>query len=273
MSVTSNSNRFIAPEHWQVSLLSTNPIFNDLCQLFPLLTQPQWPEPALLNQWRRLKDYSFIENSALLADGRYYESYIADSRQIPCREQNWHDLFGALIWCLFPQTKALINQLHQAEILREGNKTRTVLRNKLTLLDECGVIIACEPDAIAHQTWLRQHQWQQSFIQQRQDWWQHIRPLIFGHAMYEMATKPFLGLTAKCWFIEVPSGFSQWSLTDAYIFIDQKLCQQIANGAAVLDNQQLSPLPLLGVPGWYPDNQQQAFYENTGYFRPKRAGK
>ena len=30
----------------------------------------------------------------------------------------------------------------------------------------------------------------------------------------------------------------------------------------------LVPLPLLGVPGWWPDNGNVAFYENARYFRP-----
>jgi len=36
------------------------------------------------------------------------------------------------------------------------------------------------------------------------------------------------------------------------------------------DNSQLYPLPMLGVPGWWPDNEQPEFYDNTDYFRAKR---
>ena len=35
--------------------------------------------------------------------------------------------------------------------------------------------------------------------------------------------------------------------------------------------RELSPLPVLGVPGWWKDNEQESFYDNTGYFRPGRA--
>jgi hypothetical protein len=34
----------------------------------------------------------------------------------------------------------------------------------------------------------------------------------------------------------------------------------------------LSPLPLLGVPGWWPGNNHEIFYENTRYFRPAPTG-
>ncbi|CAM5212301.1 hypothetical protein ALON55S_02729 [Alishewanella longhuensis] len=90
----------------------------------------------------------------------------------PTRAENWHDFFGALIWCLFPKTKALLNQLHMAEIAEHGQQQRSKLRNKLTLLDECGVLVCLEPEQLAHAELLRQHQWQQSFVTKRSDWWQ-----------------------------------------------------------------------------------------------------
>jgi len=248
-------------------LLSTNPLFADLCQSFAITQLPGWPDIGWLNHVAMQTPVQFVDNDKLAADGRYYEEYIYATKRVPTRNNNWHDFFGALIWCLFPGTKALLNQLHIAEISQHGQKQRSKLRNKLTLFDECGVIICLEPAAAVHATLLRQHQWQQSFVDRRTDWWQSIRPVIFGHAMYEMATAPFLGLTAKCLFLTVPAGFSQWSLTDAYSFLDQKLQQQIANGGLLLDNQQLTPLPLLGVPGWCDDNRQPGFYENTDYFR------
>ncbi|MDX3773872.1 DUF3025 domain-containing protein [Chromatiaceae bacterium AAb-1] len=252
-------------------MLTENPVFSDLCRAFPLAQYAGWPAPDELSRWLNPDyGYRFTDSADLAADGRYYEAYIYETRQIPTRLQNWHDLFGALIWCLFPATKQLLNRLHQHEIAQHGLKQRSILRNKLTLLDECGVILACEPGMAEHIGSLQQHCWHQVFWQNRHIWWQTVRPVIFGHAIYEMATRPFLGLTAKCWFVEVPAGFCQWPVTDAYTFLDEKLSKQIADGSALLDNQQLTPLPLLGVPGWYNDNQHADFYNNTDYFRPLR---
>lgn len=263
-------SRFTAPSFWSAALLTENPVFADVCHSFGLQNCQHWPAPALLNLWRTDTRYRFVENALFEADGRYYEEYIYATAQIPTRAQNWHDIFGALIWCLFPKTKALLNQLHMAEIAEHGLKQRSRLRNKLTLFDECGLVLCLEPTALHHAEALRNHQWQQSFLSQRQDWWRGIRPMIFGHAIYEMATQPFIGLTAKSFFVDVPAGFSQWCLTDAYSFIDNKLHEQIANGTVLLDNQQLTPLPLLGVPGWYNENETAGFYNNTDYFRPLR---
>lgn len=260
----------MAPQHWQNAILSANPIFSDLLACFNLSTQADWPSPAELNGWRVDQRFQFVANALLEADGRYYEHFIYDTQQIPTRAENWHDFFGALIWCLFPKSKALLNQLHMAEIAEHGQQQRSKLRNKLTLLDECGVLVCLEPEQIAHAELLRNHQWQQSFVERRQEWWQGVRPVIFGHAIYEMATMPFIGLTAKSWFLAVPAGFSLWSLTDTYTFLDEMLAQQIANTETLLDNQQLTPLPLLGIPDWYAANSEQTFYANTEYFRPKR---
>ena len=270
MQKTDVKTRFTPPSGWDSQLLLNNPIFADLCQSFGICQLTQWPDVAWLNQCLPDILVRFVDNDALSADGRYYEEYIYATAQVPTRKDNWHDFFGALIWCLFPKTKALLNQLHMAEIARHGLKQRSKLRNKLTLFDECGVVVCLQPDTLAHGNLLRTHQWQHSFVGKRQGWWQSIRPMVFGHAIYEMATAPFIGLTAKALFIEVPQGFGQWSLTAAYSFVDNKLHEQIANQALLLDNQQLTPLPLLGVPGWYKDNDTASFYNNTDYFRPLR---
>ncbi|MEH8020567.1 DUF3025 domain-containing protein [Rheinheimera metallidurans] len=263
-----DKNRFSPPPHWQVDIINTNPIFAVITQAFAELGAENWPSLATLNQWLT-NDYRFVTNDKLEEDGRYYEAFIYATKTIPCREQSWHDFFGALIWCLFPQTKALLNQLHIAEIKQHGLKQRSKLRNKLTLFDECGLILCLEHSAQHHGALLRSHQWQQSFVQQRQDWWRGITPVIFGHALYEMATKPFIGLTAKALFIDVPEGFSQWPLANKFLFLDSALCNSIATQGLLLDSQQLTPLPLLGVPTWYPPNEVAEFYTNTNYFRPK----
>ncbi|MDX1678230.1 DUF3025 domain-containing protein [Arsukibacterium sp.] len=273
MQKTVIKNRFMPPASWSSELLSTSPLFTDLCQSFAIAPLTTWPDIGWFNHCATHTLVQFVDNEELTADGRYYEEYIYATKRVPTRKDNWHDFFGALIWCLFPKTKALLNRLHMHEISQHGQKQRSKLRNKLTLFDECGVVICLEPAAIKHATLLRTHQWQQSFVDSRADWWQSIRPVIFGHAIYEMATAPFIGLTAKALFVEVPAGFCQWSLTDAYSFLDKNMSQQIANGGLLPDNDQLTPLPLLGVPGWWHQNCQPAFYLNMEYFRPLRAQK
>ena len=269
MQKTEVKSRFTPPAQWQSAVMANNPIFADLCQRFGVNHLTHWPDVSWLNGLAVQSAVKFVDNEALMADGRYYEEYIYATKQVPTRKDNWHDFFGALIWSLFPKTKSLLNQLHMAEIAEYGQKQRSKLRNKLTLFDECGVVICLEPDAIKHADLLRQHQWQQSFVTHRTDWWQSIRPVIFGHAIYEMATAPFLGLTAKAFFLDVPAGFSEWALPQAYAYLDSQLVRLIS-AQALLNLEQLTPLPLLGVPKWFAANQQPQFYSNEQYFRPKR---
>lgn len=276
------AHKFAAPEFWDRQIWTENPIFTELASLFPLAQCDDFPTVNLLEQWRMQcrpqGPVSFVENAELMADGRYYEEFIFHRQQVPTRYPNWHDLFGALIWCLFPKTKQLLNQLHIEQIECHGNTSRTTLRNKLTLLDECGVLVLYSPKAAFMIELLRNHQWADAFVKYR-DCWQgqsdapQLGAMMFGHANYEMATRPFIGCTGKMLALVVPADFFGQSLRQRIEFIDTTLSEQIANQGILVDPKQLSPLPLLGVPGWFEANKQPDFYQNTAYFRAKRAVK
>lgn len=273
MQKNSITSRFTAPTEWQPELFLQPGIFSTLAAVFPLAQQSHFPSPELLTLWLHqhtdLQDWCFVDSAVLDADGRYYEDFISQTRQIPMRLNNWHDLFGALIWCLFPKSKQLMNQLHMEQIQQFGSKERSKVRHKLTLLDECGVIICLKASQRFLLDLLRNHQWTEAFYQHK-NLWAELNPIIFGHANYEMATKPFIGLTAKLWCIEWPEQGLTETDTEGYDFVDKLLAAQLVNADLLLDNQQLSPLPLLGVPGWHQQVQDLAFYADTSYFRPKR---
>lgn len=272
MTAAEKPARFVAPQQWEPDIFMTNQLFSDLASKFPLCEMTDFPDCRQLTLWLHqhtgLSDWCFVEQSLLEQDGRYYEDFIYETRQIPLRERNWHDLFGALIWCIFPATKRQINALHRAELQAHGQKVRSKIRHKLTLLDECGVLLCLTPQQAQLASALRAHQWQQAFYEHRGAWSQ-LKPLIFGHANYEMATRPFIGLTAKLWVLEITAEQQQRFDTERYSFVDELLAKQLANPDQLLNDQQLSPLPLLGVPGWFA-GQDLAFYQNTSYFRPKR---
>ncbi len=283
------TGRFSAPAHWDAEILKENPIFADLCTIFPLSTQTTFPTVDTLNQWLRQvqpeANHLFVTDDCLAADGRYYEVFIHQTGQIPTREHNWHDFFGALIWCLMPKTKKLLNQLHMQEIASHGQQQRSKLRHKLTLLDECGVILAYDKVAAPVMQQLRRHQWHEAFVQARVQWQQpaatwpvapadgRIQPLMFGHANYEMATRPFIGLTGKMLALELPATFWQLPRLTQYQQLDESLSIQIANGDFLLQAAHLTPLPLLGIPGWYSANAAEEFYLDRQYFRPLPASR
>lgn len=267
--------RFTPHEKWHAQSV-TSGAFSHLNTLFGLSELTDWPScdwftPYLNAYTANGKKIVFKEDEAFIDDERYYEQVIYESGQVPTRQQSWHDLFGGFIWCLFPKTKALINQRHIEEINQHGLKKRSKHRNALTLFDECGVVLAVsEQSADNWPTLLRDHQWQTAFVDKRSSWQQTIKPFMFGHANYEMMTKPYIGLTGKALFVTVPADIFCKDLKTQYQYLDEKLYEMIKTENCLRDNHHLSPLPLLGVPGWCDDNKNPQYYSNTDYFRPKR---
>ncbi|MDN4501020.1 DUF3025 domain-containing protein [Alteromonadaceae bacterium BrNp21-10] len=239
--------------------------FNNLAHLH-LATLNDWPSCAFLNAQGNLP-IAFIEQAKVAEDLGYYEEIIYEHKLVPTREHSWHDLFNACIWLNFPQSKALLNQQHIEDIRQFGLNPRTPRRNRITHFDECGVILAYSQSDIPMQ--LREHQWQKSFVEQRQQWGTNIEALIFGHANYEMLLQPYIGLTAKFIAIEVADDYWQSDLAARYELLDNALVALIKQDCFAHKGI-MSPLPLLGVPGWWPENEFAEFYDNRGYFMPKR---
>ena len=50
--------------------------------------------------------------------------------------------------------------------------------------------------------------------------------------------------------------------------IDAWLAQDLTQ--AKLSQKPFSPLPMLGLPGWWPANEAAAFYDDVSVFRPQR---
>jgi hypothetical protein len=274
----SQQKRVFEPyQFWTNSFCQNTGFFAHLQALFGFADWTEFPSTSRLNellpkdcktQSGQLVNFVPQDDSFDFA-GRAYESIIYQSGTIPTRPSSWHDLFGAMIWCLFPKTKALLNQLHHQSIESFGVKTRTKTRNAITLLDECGVVMAVSDLELITQ--LREHQWHEAFVKKRESWGKTITPFMFGHANYEMLTKPYIGLTGKILFVTVEPVFFELSLSAQYQQLDQQLTELISKQQLLADNRYLSPLPLLGVPGWYRANHDVAFYDNKQYFRDKRA--
>jgi hypothetical protein len=86
-----------------------------------------------------------------------------------------------------------------------------------------------------------------------------------------MMLSPFIGLTGKWLAVSVPKGFSEMNKWEQRQEVDKSLVKRITELDAFNKSPLLKPIPLLGIPGWY-ENQDEAFYNNSEYFRPIRAG-
>jgi hypothetical protein len=243
---------------------------------FALLGFNDWPNAAGLNQLKKrnsaLNIPNFVCQSEMPDSALYYEQIIHLQNIIPTRPNSWHDLFNALIWLQFPQTKMLLNRQHVEDIEQFGLSPRTQRRNNLTHFDECGVIVTYEVSTEFSQMIeaLKQHQWQKVLVENRQVWGKQLNSFIFGHANLEMLLQPFVGLTGKWMAIEVDSQFSSKCYAEQIHIVDELVASKIAGSNIFAQKKPLHPMPLLGIPDVWEANRVPAFYQNTDYFRPCR---
>ena len=203
-------------------------------------------------------DPRFVAQDAL-PEGTAYEQFIFDTGQVPTRD-NLHDFFNGLCWRRFPQAKRTLNRLQAAEIARDGVRaTRGPVRDSLTLFDENAALLqAPEPLWQA----LRAREWLRLFVELRPLWAQ-ARLVLFGHALLEKLVAPYKSITAHVYRVPVPGGLEDDAAWDAW------LSGQL--GPARLTTKPFTPLPVLGVPGWWPANEDFTFYDDPAVFRPPRA--
>jgi hypothetical protein len=185
----------------------------------------------------------------------YYEIHLFETGHVQTRTGNRHDLFNALCWLAFPLTKARINALHAAQMPREGGR-RGRLRDLLTILDEGGALVACADAEL--NALIRAFRWKELFWQQRERVLAAMRFLVLGHAVLEQALAPWPGITCKVLFVD--------PARDA----DAQAADWLARLPADASPRLLAPLPVFGYPGWLPDGDTAAFYEDTRFFRPLR---
>lgn len=199
------------------------------------------------------------------ADG-HYETRIYLTGEVQTRSENWHDLFNALVWRVFPRTKSIINQLHYLNA--STGTVRGTARDILTLFDESGVVIACSAEELA--TLLRQHRWKELFWVNRNQVARHLRFYVFGHSLHEKNMRPYLGLTGKSLIMPVARTFFDQPMACQLDKLDGMLADHFIQPDSLSSTTRLPPLPLLGVPGWWADNENEQFYDNTRYFRPAK---
>jgi hypothetical protein len=196
----------------------------------------------------------FVPQAALPA-GMAYERYIFETGQVPTRD-GLHDFFNGLIWQRFAQTKRRLNQLQAAQIAADGvQAVRGPVRDAITVLDENAALLQA-PDALWQA--LAARDWPRLFLALRPLWGQ-ARLVVFGHALLEKLVQPRKAITAHVY--RVPQDVAPAAL-------DGWLAQEL--DAQRLAAKPFTPLPVLGVPGWWADNEVPGFYDDAAVFRAAR---
>jgi len=256
---------------WPAAQLATSPWFRLLQPFLEQLAWTRFPEPADLAALpahylprNRLQQVIQFVDPAQVAMG--YDASIWHEGRVPTRPGNWHDLFNALCWLSWPSSKAALNALHQRSMVQDPAGRRTPLRDAATLLDESGAVLPYSDPALLHL--LLEAHWQALFCEERAAWGQRIGVLPIGHALLEKGLAPYTGIVAKVMPMPVPASFFSQALSEQRLQADQWLSTQI-DAEAIATPGVLPPLPVLGIPGWWPQ-QDSAFYEDTRHFRPKR---
>jgi hypothetical protein len=262
-------------EHWRSALDA--PIFAPLASLLARCPQDRFPDLEDLNRLvadgvasgggARLRFVSPAAPSK--AFDAQYEVRVFASGEVQTRPGDWHDLFNALVWIIFPKTKAALNRHHFEHLdARRGQALRGTARDVLTLFDEGGVIVASGDPGLSEL--LRESRWKPLFWERRADVVRRLRFFVFGHAIYEKALEPYQGVTAKALIVEVEEAFFADPLERQLARLDARASAYFADPGALASTKTLPPLPVLGVPGWEPANETEAYYDDVSQFRPGR---
>lgn len=202
-------------------------------------------------------------------DGLAYECRIWESGEVETRHDNWHDFFNALVWLTFTRTKNAVSACHVSAMTPAG-QARGSIRDALTHFDECGIVVlSAKPELLEL---LRGFEWKKLFVEHRAEVQSAMRFVIFGHATYEQLLKPFRGLTAKAVLFEVSEAWLGMPLAEQLAAVDLRLAAELASGRYQRPRD-FQPLPLLGIPGVTPENEDPAYYDDTYQFRPGRGAR
>jgi len=200
-----------------------------------------------------------------------YELRIFETGEVQTRPDNWHDLFNALVWLAFPRTKAVLNRHHYEQIIaRRGERQRGTARDVLTLFDEGGIVVGSADAKLP--VLLRDFKWKELFWTHRADVRRCMRFHVLGHAIYEKALEPHNGVTAKALIVDVAPELLDSPTERQLAELDARAANYFSGAQALASTRSLSPLPILGVPGWEPANEREAYYDDVSQFRPGRAG-
>jgi len=278
------------PQQWSNEKLLRSPLFASLHPILAELNGGHFPTLDDLNALVATRPCSPCVARGMplsfVAQGVGKQSFEAQyeprcylAGEVQMRADSWHDLFNALVWLNFPKSKANINSRHYHALMNGKNSLtsagRGAARDVNTLLDESGVIVAYADIQLAEL--LRNFQWQELFWQRReqvraQSSRQAMGFFLFGHGLYEKALHPYVGMTGHGLLFAVEQTFFGWPPEQQLAHLDVLLAEYLADPDHCRSTRELSPVPVLGVPGWSEDNDSAAYYDNTAYFRNGRRG-
>jgi len=270
----------LRPMDWDPDFLARSPMLAPLRICAPEWPAGRWPDPGELQALLERRDPPICVSSGaplrivpqlpgVKRPDVSYEERVYRHGELQIRPENWHDLLNFLVWFAFPRAKAALNARHYAAYRRRvsaGAGNRGPIEDALTLFDEGGVIIAAVSDELlAH---LHAYEWKALFWNRRREVVESMRFWLFGHALYEKALRPFVGITGRGICFGIGENFLRAPLADQLSELDGRLADHIGAPDRLTATRDLAVVPILGVPGWCAENEAESYYDNAGYFRP-----
>ncbi|MEP7329992.1 MAG: DUF3025 domain-containing protein [Betaproteobacteria bacterium] len=237
----------------------------------PMLADGALPDLAQLNRWAAQRKLALDDGTSLRfvvgapGNALAYEQAIATRGDIGLRADNWHDAFNALVWLALPRTKSALNAHHVASTRDQvaSPHARTRERDAATLIDESGMILACDDEELVDL--LRRHAWRELLVERRARVDAAFLPLVIGHGLLDKLRAPFRGITAHV--LVVPRGAASTSLSPTTIAVlDQVAAARIR--ATPFTPPSLLPLPVAGLSGWDTEGLGPRLFDDISVFRP-----
>ena len=261
-------------DHWRSRIELSRPFWEDYRDGLLGLDGESFPDARKLNTLLPAglssggeRPIRFVPANQL--PGVEYEEHIFRTGEVSTREKSWHDLFNALVWSRFPSLKVAMNAVHFRELGsgREGRRGKQ--RDVLTLFDESGVIVVSS--TMEYLEALAGRDWMSVFRDNASAWHGEIKVFVIGHALLEKFPQPYKSLTAHALLMRLDNSLLAKPRVTLMQMIDEMLAERLLAGSILASPASLSPLPLMGIPGWWPPLEQNAdFYEDQQVFRPLR---
>ena len=159
-------------QNWKSHIDRDHPCWDGYRVLLDRLPDGGFPGPEalcrLLPPGQAGAGKPIVFRAAAEIPGVAYERHIFETGEVSTRENNWHDLFNALVWCRFPYLKSAMNEVHYRHLDEEKEGRRGDRRDALTLLDESGVIVFSRNGNLLSA--LRARDWNEAFVDRRDAW-------------------------------------------------------------------------------------------------------
>ncbi len=266
---------------WNRDELLDSPLFAPLYAILQRLQGAHLPSLSALNDLLARQPEIKVQSGrqlhfvgqelGKLAFESQYEPRCYLNGEVQTRENNLHDLFNALVWLTFPHSKAAINVRHYRALtgmVPPLQTQRGSVRDMATLFDESGVIIACAKPHLAGL--LCEFKWKELFCSHRDEVENAMGFYVFGHGLYEKSMRPYVGMTGQGLLLAVTDDFFIWPMAQKMQYLDERVAAYLNDESHCRDTRELTPVPLLGIPGWSDDNRREEYYDDQKYFRPRR---